>query len=181
MNWNHRDAAAAFSLLVDAYGQPSSIDNSPGGTIIWKRDRLLDTCFDRIEVRDESIPHCHPMSHQDFVYTSVKYDVPPSKFLDVTSLTGGITYDPLKKELRSRCGSASANIAILALATHIGEGNLSLNYVQANNMLGAWIYDIQNPEKLEQMYDLLCYNLKHQRGNPVPEGFWVLANPEGCP
>ena len=180
LNWSHRDAADYLPVLVAKYGQPSSIDPSPGGTIVWKKERLMNTCFDRIELRDESIAHCKPMDHRDFVYFSVNYDVSPSRYLEVSSLSGSVTYDKLKKLLTARCGSAEAAIATLALATHIGEGHVSLTYVQANEMYKQWILDTKNPGKVDQMYDLLCFNLKHQKGNPGSEGSWPLAFPEGC-
>lgn len=180
MQWANKDAASYLPLLIAKYGQPSSIDPSVGGEVIWKKNRLLNTCFDRVVLKDESVAHCKPMMHRDFVYAYVNYDIPPSKFLEVTSLSGSISYDPLTKQLRSRCGSIEANIATLALATHIGEGHLSLNYVQANELYKQWMLDTKNPEKVDQMYDLMCFNLKHQKGNPEGEGHWVLASPEGC-
>ena len=167
-------------ILIAQYGQPSSIDPSAGGTIVWKKNRLMNTVFDRIELRDESIPHCKPAPHKDFLYAYVNYDVAPSKFLEVTSLSGSVSYDPLKKELRARCASMEANIATLALATHIGEDRVSLQYVQANELYKQWIAETKNPEKVDQLYDLLSFNLKHQKGNPDSEGFWALAFPEGC-
>lgn len=180
LNWGHRNAADYLPVLVAKYGQPSSIDPSPNGTIVWKKERLMNTCFDRIELRDESIPHCQPIDHNDFVYFYVNYDVAPSRFMEVESLSGSVGYDKLKKLLWARCGSAESAIATLALATHVGEGHVSLAYVQANEMFKQWILDTKNPGKVDQMYDLLCFNLKHQKGNPNESGNWPLAFPQGC-
>lgn len=152
----------------------------PGGQVVWKKDRLLNTCFDQIVLKDEEIPHCKPMDHKDFLYFYVNYDVAPSRFMEVSSLSGSVGYDKLKKQLWARCASAEANIATLALATHIGEGHVSLAYAQANEIYKQWILDTKNPGKVDQMYDLLCFNLKHQKGNPETEGSWPLAFPEGC-
>lgn len=140
----------------------------------------MNTCLDRIEVRDEAIPHCHPGNHLDFVSVYVTYDVAPSKMLEVTSLSGTISYDPLKKQLRARCGSVETAIATLTLATQVGEGTISLNYVQANDLFNHYLTSTQNPEQCSRLQDLLCYNLKHQRGDPSPDGSWPLANPMGC-
>ena len=180
MNWVHRDAADYLGMLIAKYGQPSSIDPSPEGTIVWKKERLMNTCFDRIELRDESVPHCKPIDHRGFVYFTVNYDVAPSRYLEVSSLSGAIKYDKLTKMLTARGGSAESAIATLALATHIGEGHVSLAYVQANEMFKQWVMDTKNPGKVDQMYDLLCFNLKHQKGNPGTEGAWPLSFPEGC-
>lgn len=180
LNWNNQDAAAYLSLLVFKYGKPSSVDTGRGGSVIWKKERLQNTVFDRIELRDESVPHCTPYSHSDFIYVYVNYDVPVSRFLDVSSVSGGLSYDPLKKELRSRGGSMEENLVALALAIQIGEGQLSLQYSQANGLYKQWINESKNPAKVDQLYDLLAFNLKHQKGNPANEGYWPLANPEGC-
>lgn len=169
-------------ILVSKYGRPSTVDTSRGGSAIWKKERLMNTVFERIELRDESVPHCTPSSHSDFLYATVNYDVPPSKFLEISSVTGSIMYDPLKKELCVRGGSMEENIVTLALAIQIGEGQLSLQYAQANGLYVQWINETKNPAKVDQLYDLLAFNLKHQKGNPTySEGSWVLANPGGCP
>ncbi len=170
-----------MKLLTSKYGRPSTVDTSRGGSAIWKKERLMNTVFQRIELRDESVPHCTPTNHSDFIYASINYDVSPSKFLDISSVSGGLSYDPLKKELRARGGSMEENIVALALAVQIGEGQLSLQYAQANGLYIQWINETRNPAKVDQVYDLLVFNLKHQKGNPTnPEGAWVLANPEGC-
>lgn len=175
LTWLNKDAANYVKVLIDTYGLPSSVDPTAGGIVIWKKDKLLNTCFDRLEVRDESIPHVYPMPHNDYVYTFVNYDVNPSKFLDVSSISGSISYDPLKKQLRARCGSIEANVATLALATQIGAGHLSLNYVQSNELYPQYIIASQDEEQYHHLYDLLCYNLKHQQGNPHSDGYWPLA------
>lgn len=173
--WHNKDAANYVNKMMEKYGMPSSVDPTPGGIVIWKKNLLLNTPFDRIEIRDESIPHVYPFPHNDFVYAFVNYDVAPSKFLEVTSVSGSITYDPLKKQLRARCGSMEANIATLALAIQIGEGHLSLNYVQSNELYPQYILASQDPEQVTRLHDLLAYNLKHQQGNPSSDGYFPLA------
>jgi hypothetical protein len=180
LNWNNGHAAAYMSLMVSKYGKPSTLDTGRGGSAIWKKGRLQNTVFDRIELRDENVPHSIPYPHSDFLYAFVNYEVPPSRFLDVSSISGGLAYDPLKKELRSRGGSMEENLVALALALQIGEGQLSLMYAQANGLYKQWINECKNPAKVDQLYDLLAFNLKHQRGNPAGEGYWALANPDGA-
>jgi hypothetical protein len=162
------------------YGEPSTVDALRGGSAIWKNDRLMGTIFEQIELKDEMVPHCTPSSHHDFIYAFVNYDVAPSKFTDISSVTGGIAYDPLKKELRARGGCMAEVLVSLAIATQIGEGQLSLQYVQANELYKQWIFETNNPEKVDQLYALISYNLQHQKGDPYPQGFWELAHPQGC-
>lgn len=94
-------------------------------------------------------------------------------------LSGSVRYDPLKKWLSARCGSWEANVATLALATQIGEGKISINYIHDNELYKEWIMSTQREKNVSKLYDLLCYNLKHQTGFPEPEGIFNLAFPEG--
>ena len=73
------------------------------------------------------------------------------------------------------CGSLEANVATLALATQVGEGHLSLNYVQANELYAQYILSTQDAEQYLRLYDLLSYNLKHQSGDPTSDGYWPPA------
>jgi hypothetical protein len=180
LEWAHKDAAESVVVLTEKYGAPKILHKGQGGVAIWTADQLKHTCFVRIEVLDESVAHCKPAQHRDHTYHYVNYDVSPEKFLDVTSLSGSVNYDPLKKLLRARCGDEQANIATLALATQIGEGNVTLNFVQGNQMYKAWIQSTRKPDNVKKLYELLCYNVQNQKGNPMSDGVWPLAFPEGC-
>jgi len=179
LSWKHKDAAAQLDVLIDRYGQPAHLSRTKGGIAIWETEQLKDTCYHKIELHDESIVHLKPIRHRDFLYTFINYEVPPEKLLDILSLSGSVSYDPLTKLLRTRCGSEDANIATLALATQIGEGNVSINYIQENEMYKAWLKGTKNPKNVQKMYDLLCHNVKNQKGDPKPEGYFALAFPEG--
>lgn len=173
--WENKDALESLNALVGKYGQPNILDSQAGGLAMWTPDQLLDTCFTRIEVRDEAVLHITPEDHGDHTYHYINYDISPEKFLDVTSLSGALVYDPMTKELRARCNSENHNIAILALATQIGEGNATLNFAQSNNMYTSWIGSTSKAENVKKLYELLCYNIDNQKGNPIPEGYWALA------
>jgi hypothetical protein len=145
------------------FGQPSAVDPSPHGIAIWNRDKLAAGCLDRIEIRDEAIPHCHPENHFDYVYGFITYNVPQSRFLDVTNLTENVGYDAGKKQLWARCSTIEAVIATLALITQIAQGFISLNYAEANNLYNHYLTASQDPNQTSRLYDLLCYNIKHQQ------------------
>ena len=129
---------------------------------------------------DESVPHCVPKPHRDFLYTYVKYEIPNHKILDVTSLSGSVAYDPLKKTLRARCGSEEANIGTLYLATSIGNSKITLKEVQDKKLYAEVITSLQNPQNVAIYYEKLCENLDKQPGNPEWSGFYPLAFSEGC-
>lgn len=165
--WNNRSATDYVHILATRFGQPSAVDPTPGGLAIWKLDKLQNTCIDRIEIRDEAVPHCVPGNHLDFVYAFVNYDVNQSKYMEVVGLSDTIGYDHTKKQLWARCGTIDAVIATLALATQVGEGAISLNYAKSNDLVHHYLVASQDPNQSERLYALLCYNLKHQSGNPT--------------
>lgn len=180
--WHNQDAASYLPIAIQKFGQPSQIGNVPGGVVVWNKQDLQKKglCYERVELMDESIPHCKPAKHVDYLYTYVNYDVKPNKFLPVTSLSGSVAYDPLKKWLRARCATEEANIATLALATQIGQGIVDIKQVQKTGMYGKWIKSTTDADATKKLYDLLCHNVQNQIGNPKSDGYWPLAFPEGC-
>ena len=131
-SWENSDAANYFKVAVSKWGTPAHLSKKKGGIAIWNKEQLKNTCFDLIELRDESVPHCVPLPHRDFLYTYINYEVSPDLFKDVLSLSGSVSYDPLKKLIRARCGSQEANIATLYLATEIASGNQTIEDIQNN-------------------------------------------------
>tara|TARA_B100000575_G_C23119980_1_gene647961 strand:- start:848 stop:1615 length:768 start_codon:yes stop_codon:yes gene_type:complete len=179
-NFKHKDAAEQYDILTKKYGNPSISDLSEGGIAIWKKDKLKGTCFHEIKLLDESVSHCVPAPHRDFLYTYVKYEVPDDKVLDVISLSGSVAYDPLKKELRARCGSEAANIGTLYLATGIGNSKITFDEIQEKGLYKKVILSLQNKQNVEIYYKKLCKALEEQPGNPNWSGYFGLAFPEGC-
>lgn len=180
MAWEHDDARQQLKLLTQKYGTPSHFSPKKGGLAIWDRSKLSGTCFERIELLDESVPHCAPSPHRDFLYTFINYEVPDDKVLDVISLSGSVAYDPLKKLLRARCGSEEANIATLYLATKIASKQTTLQEVQIQNMYKQAIVSTRDPQNVQFMLDQLCAEMQNQPGQPEWSGVFRLAFKDGC-
>jgi hypothetical protein len=158
--WINRTAAEYVSVVALRFGYPSAIDPTPKGLAIWKSIKLSNSCIDRIEVRDEAIAHAQPIRHFDFVYVFVNL---PRSFVTrisaVLSLSTSLGYDQVKRQLWARCNTVEGAIATLALASHIGNGSVSLNYANANDLLDQYLLAANDPYQMTRMYDLLCYNL----------------------
>jgi hypothetical protein len=180
LQWGNKDAMEQHNILKKKYGNPNSIGLSRGGIAVWEKNKLQNTCFERIELYDESVAHCVPKPHRDFLYTFVKYEVPNDKVLDVISLSGSVAYDPLKKLLRARCASEEANIATLYLATGIGNSNVTIKDIQEKKMYAETITSTISSQNVQIYYTKLCEALENQPGNPEWTGFFPLAFPEGC-
>ena len=179
LKWKHKDAADYLLKIIQLVGPPSSIDIAPGGMAIWKKEDLKDTCYVRLELLDESIPHCRPKPHNDFFYTYVHYEIPMDTFQDVLILSGSVTYDPLKKWLRARCGSIEANNATLLLAIEIATKKFSIDQVQKENIYTHYILSTANHEKSKKQYKTLCHLIRTQK-KVLPKRYFPLAFPQGC-
>ena len=180
LRWENMDAVAYLQVGINKWGKPANLSKNRGGIAIWTKEQLKNTCFEQIELRDESIPHCVPLPHRDFLYTYINYDVSPNIFADVLSLSGSVSYDPLKKLIRARCGSQEANIATLYLTTEIASGKQKITDIQQNETYKKTILSTQKPHEITKLYNKLCHNIKTQPGNPNLTGFWPAAFPKGC-
>lgn len=175
LEWYNKDAADYFAAIANRLGAPSAVDPTPGGLVIWKKDKLMNLPFDRVEIKDESIPHLVPEPHTVFVSVSVTLDINPSKFMEVLSVSGTLSYDQLSKRLTCKSGSLEACVALLALATQVASGHLSLAYVQQNDLVSQYVLGCG--DQYARLLDLLAYNLKHQPGDPYPDGYSPLSTP----
>jgi len=123
-NWknNQNDGPVSYyPEIVARYGNPDILVNQPGGLCIWNIDEENDP-HTRIELKDEYVPHCVPMNHFDFMYSYVTIYISPDMLNKVQSISGSVSYDPLKHELFARCGSFAANFATLRTVFNVLEG-----------------------------------------------------------
>lgn len=90
--------------LRETFGIP---DIDTPDLIIWEdspRSQLKNlTGFERLEMKRELIVHNDPMPHIDYLYGYETIDLPDEIIANLHKISGSITYDPVKKELRSRC------------------------------------------------------------------------------
>ncbi len=117
--------------VVKEFGLPSILDSRSGGVAIWDEEDLQkqNSCFTRIELRDEQVPH---KDHTDFLYAYMSLDIPDELICKILNLSESISYDPLKNEIRARCHFMGANVATLYLAKKIVIGEISLEEAKAN-------------------------------------------------
>ena len=166
LQWTHTEPKLYLPKLVQRFGDPSSIDPSPGGQVVWKANRLHNTVFDQVVLKDELVDGI------DFLSICVKYRVDPSKFTEVMGLTGAhtahmtgsINYDIQTQQLCARASSLEACVAVLSLAVYVGEGYISLAFVEANDVLTQWTtIDSKTQAKVDRMYEILKFNLRRQK------------------
>ena len=101
--------------------------------------------YSKIEIWDESIYHTDPRPHLDFVYSYISYHVPPEIASVLHNVSTSIGYDPLKQELRARCGSLEANAATLYLCVLLAEGKYDISDIVDTNVYGNLIDSTSKP------------------------------------
>ena len=180
LNWEHADAANYLPHLVGVYGQPSILNRDVGGSAIWLPEDLRETCYTRLELKDESIPHALPKPHMDYYYTTVAFEIPPERIMDVLSLSGSVSYDQLKRELTARCATIEANDATLYLATEIAKGRISIDTVRENDLYAKEINATKSTARAREHYRLLCNNVRSQPLYPRYGSCSPLAFPKKC-
>lgn len=174
-NWKNKQEDGPipyYDEIVARYGNPDILVNQPGGLCIWNVNKKDDP-HTRIELKDEYVPHCVPANHFDFMYSFVTIYIPPEKLIDVQSISGSVSYDPLKHELFARCGSFAANFATLRTVFNVLEG------VETNYSKNIKSKDTNN----ESNFDYVLRKVKENQSiykNELTWKYYPGAFPKGC-
>lgn len=115
--------------LVTELGPPSLVDTRIGGCAVWDSQTLLTNpkfnVFKKIVIIDEQCYNTYPHSHIGFLYTVISLHIPLNLLNKVLSISGDITYDPIKHWLSVRGMSIGWNITMLSLIKDFVRGNIS--------------------------------------------------------
>ena len=106
--------SSGLQTLVKILGQPSAIDTKQGGYAVWNKDKLggKKSIFEKVEIRDQQIPHDKPSPHSDFLYTWYKIDIPQNKLSYLHHISDTIQYDPKQQLLLVRCNDLRSCVII---------------------------------------------------------------------
>jgi len=117
-NWVHEDAKSYVEQLTEKYGEPKVLTDSMA---LWEGG-ISD--FDKVYVKDESIPHCCPKPHKDYVYSTMKINVPQELMEAVAKASESIIVDQLKNEVTARCADIVANAITLGFVQKLVAGEI---------------------------------------------------------
>ena len=118
-NWEHDDARDYAKQLIEKYGEPDVVADK---MVLWKDNKISE--FKKVYVLDESIEHCCPKPHRDFVYSTMEIDVPEELMEAVAKASESIIVDQLKNEVTARCGDIIANAITLGFVQKLVEGEI---------------------------------------------------------
>lgn len=156
--WKNKDAVRQLAVLSSTFGSPSQLVTAPGGSATWSGKKLhAKTCFWSICLKDESIPHCCPGPHHDFLTAGVKVYIPTNTALNkILSISQSLWYDQLEQVLYARCQSMGPVVATLLLATEILR---DLGYYPREEDYARLVQASTSKTGYEVLYHQLCMNV----------------------
>ena len=186
LQWAHVDAydyAEYFSK--NHFREPDVLANVRGGICIWypklNENFRIDeeeypNVFSEHWCRDESILHHCPGRHHDYFYSFIKIkldkDTPWDKVL---SVSGSVSYDPLKALLSARCASIEANIA--TFYTCLNVLNNTPGYMDDTERPRRYAENINATSDVESVKKFYNYIVEKLHFFPT-NGYWNIAFPE---
>lgn len=149
--------STSLTDLVKEFGRPSLFDPKKGGVAIWDKNDLKGTPYERIEIRDEQIPHDKPQKHVDFLYSWYRIDIPEHKIGGLHQISESISYDPLKKIMVARCHDMRPNVVTHWIVKKYAEGSLEID--EAVGMYGPMILELFENDPIGSKYQNLLNDL----------------------
>ena len=117
-NWKYDDAQDYAEYLVERYGEPDIVGND---MLVWE-GKISQ--FTQTYIKDESIPHCCPKPHRDYVYSTMEIDVPEELMEPIAKASESIIVDQLKNEVTARCADINANAITLGFVQKLVAGDI---------------------------------------------------------
>tara|TARA_R110001583_G_scaffold31790_4_gene108512 strand:+ start:1619 stop:2641 length:1023 start_codon:yes stop_codon:yes gene_type:complete len=116
--WVHEDAQKYALELIEKYGEPDVVTDK---MVLWE-DGISK--FDKTYVLDESIEHCCPKLHRDYVYSTMTIDVPQELMESISKASESIIVDQLKNKVTARCADITANAITLGFVQKLVKGDI---------------------------------------------------------
>jgi len=173
----NKEPSEILDELKMEIGEPSIVSNSP---VYLEWEYNMDG-FRHI-MRDESVPHCVPAPHIDFLYTYTYYYLDPLVIPTVQKISASVLIDLLKREIGARCASTAANYATLYTIINISQ--MILDGKKLPNIESYYSDNIFNKDKNKErnkkfVIDESIKN-KLKYSNLFPS-YHPYNTPRGCP
>lgn len=143
--------------LIQEFGTPSQLNPKSCGSAIWEKDVLQGTPFEKIEIRDEQIPHDIPSKHTDFLYSYYKIDIPSYKINGLKKISESISYDQSQKLMVARCHDMRPNVVSHWIVKQYADDQLTID--EAVGMYGPMIMELFNDDSDNHKYQQLVSEL----------------------
>ena len=117
--WKHSLPKETLTKYIMKFGLPYDVGKD---TVTWKNM----AGFDKTWILDEQIAHTLPVTHIDFVYSTIKVPgIKPEHVCTIAHSTGSIFIDLLKQEATARCHYLVKNAVSLGFVQDVVSGKIS--------------------------------------------------------
>lgn len=113
--WHVHEAMEMVIHVMNWWGTPNILTHNRA---IW----FKVAGFDKVMVKDESIPHPGDNFHLDYLYCTRKNPVPPEFQSQLAEVLPNVMYDGLKKEVTVRCSDMVSNAIYLGFVEDVVNG-----------------------------------------------------------
>ena len=183
-NFKNGTARNVYRDLKKEIGRDADIIvNQPRGIVIWYPKDESDFWVEHI-LRDESIDHCVPSKHTDFLYTYIRFYLPPKVVPIVQSISGSVFLDLLKHTIGARCGSTSANYGTLRTVIDVANMVLNNEKISKEDITKMYVKNLKNMNK-DREYNIKLIKEQVRKNNSffhmeISEPYHPYAFPNGC-
>jgi hypothetical protein len=166
LEWTNEEPKDYLERLVQKFGRvPDILAPQKGGLAAWEGYVLRNTPFARIEIHDNLTVSRDPVECYNFVRVFVRFDVLSRCFTDVHRVSPSLFYMPQEKLLCATGPNLETCVAILELATEVGNCKRSVADVEKNLALKNAVLTAE--KKYGDMVNRLSNNIKNQIGIPI--------------
>ncbi len=109
-------ARKSAKSMIQTFGDPDASlfvgKKNKHNRLQWFNREWGGMHWESIELRNEAIPHSHPALHKDFLYGTIKMEVPDFALKEIAGKPrfASVQYDDLKKLLTVRCAFMTKNV-----------------------------------------------------------------------
>lgn len=154
--WKHNNAAKCLSTSIEKLGKPTFIETKSGGYALWKSPS--DSMFKMHLIKDNT---------NGCIRSTIYFKVSPERTKDIREFSNKISYNNESNMLSACDKSIEKNLVTLALATQISNKNLSLKYINTNDIYEKWLSNTDQNKSRK----LLQYNITNNVvSTPKPYG-----------
>lgn len=157
--WGNKAASKYYGVMESRLGKPTSVSQKSGGMARWSMPKSKLFKVHMIEdLSDTAV---------GFLESTVQYAVADDRLEDVHGLSEKVTYDAEQGLLSARGMSIEENVVTLAMATQIAQRNLSLRYIQSNDLYKKWLEN--GTKDNNALQKLLTFNVTNQPDGTIEE------------
>ncbi len=154
-NFMYEPPRKMFNNIVYEFDKPQIIINQPNGFAIWFPSKIFeDTIYDTIMIKDEQVLNNVPITHYDFLYTTIKLKIPIVRIPDVLAINPSILYDKETYDLTVRGNSMANNRSLFYSILKLLTDPSVFSPILAQKLYIKTLDEIDNNQSKQETIDI---------------------------